>query len=116
MSIKIDAITFDCSDPRRVAEFWAAVTGFRMQEPRTGWAGINDDLTECPRLLFVRVPEGQTVKNRIHLDLRADDVKSEVSRLVGLGASVVEERSTRDHSWTVLHDPEGNEFCIEPRY
>ena len=61
------------------------------------------------------VPEGKTVKNRLHLDLQADEMKAEVARLVGLGASIVEERKRHDHAWTVLRDPEGNEFCIEPR-
>ena len=123
MSIVIEAITFDCADPRRLAEFWAAVTGFQVQSASAaggtaslgGKSGIKGDVAEFPRLLFIRVPEGKTVKNRIHLDLQADDMIAEVARLVGLGASVVEERKMRDHAWTVLRDPEGNEFCIEPR-
>ena len=115
MSVIIEAITFDCVDPRQLAEFWATVTGFQVQEPQPGWAGIKSDIPEFPRLLFVRVPEGKIVKNRVHLDLQAEDVKAEVERLVGLGASVVEERKMRNHAWTVLRDPEGNEFCLEPR-
>jgi hypothetical protein len=113
VSIVIEAITFDCADPQRLAEFWAGVTGFQVQLALGSAgrkAGIESDIHEFPRLLFVRVPEGKTVKNRIHLDLQADDMDAEVARLVELGASVVEERNLQDHAWTVLRDPEGKEF------
>ena len=59
-------------------------------------------------LVFVRVPEEKAVKNRVHLDLGADDREAEVQRLLALGA-----RRVADHgSWTVMQDPEGNEFCV----
>jgi hypothetical protein len=61
-------------------------------------------------LWFTRVPEPKTVKNRVHLDLRAPDVEAEVARLVGLGARVLAE--VKD--WVVLADPEGGEFCVQP--
>lgn len=64
-----------------------------------------------PPLLFQKVPEPKTAKNRIHLDFRAPVMADEVARLVGLGASVIAERSLGDFSWMVLVDPEGNEFC-----
>ena len=67
-----------------------------------------------PRLVFIRVPEPKTVKNRIHLDLVAEDMKAEVRRVVELGGSVIEERSRwPDDVWTVLQDVEGNEICVE---
>jgi predicted enzyme related to lactoylglutathione lyase len=55
------------------------------------------------------------VKNRLHLDLGTPDRRAEVERVVGLGASVVEEFSWTGMAWTVLLDPEGNEFCIGSR-
>jgi hypothetical protein len=61
-----------------------------------------------PRYWFVLVPEPKTVKNRLHLDLGADDPKAELQRLIGLGARVEAELER----WTVLTDPEGNEFCL----
>src|SRR6266699_4325656 len=68
-----------------------------------GWGG--------PNIWFIRVPEGKTAKNRMHFDLRAPGtVTAEVARLVGLGATVV--RHYEHH--TVMQDPEGNEFCVEP--
>ena len=129
MSLVIDAVNFDCSDPRGLAEFWAAVTGLDNVQYVSGpvevslggnsvsvteeWASIRSDIPGSPILVFGRVPEGKTIKNRIHLDLQTDDMKAEVARLVKLGATVVEERNRGPKDvWTVLQDPEGNEFCI----
>ncbi|QGV79129.1 VOC family protein [Streptomyces ficellus] len=67
------------------------------------------------RLLFQRVPEAKTVKNRLHLDLHAgpDRRDAEVARLEALGASVVRRVSEPGGEWAVLTDPEGNEFCVQ---
>jgi Glyoxalase-like domain len=63
-------------------------------------------------LLFFKVPEPKTAKNRMHVDLATKDPTGEVRRLVGLGATEVEQREGNGTSWTVMLDPEGNEFCI----
>ncbi|GAA1321914.1 VOC family protein [Streptomyces sanglieri] len=67
------------------------------------------------RLLFQRVPEAKTVKNRLHLDVHAGPERreAEVERLVGLGATVLREVAEQGGAWTVLSDPEGNEFCVQ---
>ncbi|MFD0024396.1 VOC family protein [Streptomyces sp. NPDC058382] len=67
------------------------------------------------RLLFQRVPEPKTVKNRLHLDLHAgpDRRDAEVTRLEGLGATVLRQVAEPGGTWTVLGDPEGNEFCVQ---
>ena len=64
-----------------------------------------------PGLLFLSVPEGKTIKNRLHLDLRPADRDAEVARLEGLGASRVD-IGQGEQTWVVLADPEGNEFCV----
>ncbi|POX56356.1 hypothetical protein C3489_04665 [Streptomyces sp. Ru71] len=66
------------------------------------------------RLLFQRVPEPKTVKNRLHLDLHPGDGRraGEVERLTGLGASVLREVKEPSGQWVVMADPEGNEFCV----
>jgi hypothetical protein len=67
------------------------------------------------RLLFVEVPEGKSVKNRIHFDLRPTDRSrdEEVERVLALGATQLADRRNPDGTgWVVLADPEGNEFCI----
>ncbi|NEB00057.1 VOC family protein [Streptomyces sp. SID13726] len=67
------------------------------------------------RLLFQRVPEAKSVKNRLHLDLHAGDGQraAEVERLTGLGASVLREVKEMGGEWVVMADPEGNEFCVQ---
>ncbi|MDQ1292774.1 MAG: hypothetical protein QG608_654, partial [Actinomycetota bacterium] len=63
-------------------------------------------------LLFQPVPEPKAGKNRLHLDLTADDVPRQIERLVALGATLVEERSDDQYRWWVFSDPEGNLFCL----
>ena len=107
----IKSVTFDAGDALALARFWAATLGTDVDEESTsdrafveaaGWGG--------PNMWFVRVPESKTAKNRMHFDLRAPGpVPDEVARLEGLGATVV----SADDSLTVMHDPEGNVFCVE---
>ncbi|MFI7468832.1 VOC family protein [Nonomuraea sp. NPDC049646] len=67
-----------------------------------------------PTLLFIRVPEGKTVKNRLHLDVSPIDcgTDDEATRLLGLGATRRDVGQGPDRSWVVMADPEGNEFCV----
>ncbi|MFB7256940.1 VOC family protein [Streptomyces nojiriensis] len=113
-------ITFDALDPYRVAEFWAAVTGFTMHPDDV--EGDDEVLLEpgqpgVPGLLFIRVPDGKSVKNRVHLDIQPPTGTRDetVERLIGLGAKLVDDRRAADGvaGWVVLADPEGNELCIE---
>ena len=107
----IKSVTFDCADAVRLATFWAAALGSDVDEDSTvtkafvepaGWGG--------PMLWFQQVPEGKTAKNRMHFDLRAPGtVADEVERLVALGAT----RVGGTDELVVMHDPEGNEFCVE---
>ncbi|HEV2087022.1 MAG TPA: VOC family protein [Cryptosporangiaceae bacterium] len=120
MVARIRNITFDCADPFALIGFWSQVTGFG-EDPDNGNApGDPEGLLLSPdgslALLFIGVPEPKAVKNRVHLDLAPTDRTrdAEVERLVGLGASVVDDRRRPDGSgWVVLADPEGNEFCVE---
>jgi len=112
MASVIKTVTFDAADALALARFWAAVFGSDVDEESTadkafveaaGWGG--------PNIWFIRVPELKTAKNRMHFDLRAPGaVGAEVARLEALGAIV----ARRDPSHTVMRDPEGNEFCVEP--
>ena len=116
-------VVVDCRHPASLARFWAgALEGYAVapydeaELARLREMGVNDPeddptvLVEggSPRLWFQRVPERKIGKNRLHLDLRADDLDAEMDRLTALGAKLL---ATHD-DWVVLADPEGNEFCL----
>jgi hypothetical protein len=75
-------------------------------------AAAVDPAGHGPRLFFKWVPEGKAAKNRVHVDLEADDREAEVTRLVALGATRIADHQEWGMVWTVLTDPEGNEFCV----
>jgi catechol 2,3-dioxygenase-like lactoylglutathione lyase family enzyme len=117
MTLRFQALCVDAHDPAAIASFWEAVLGWRrtydepdevVLEPP---AGSPEDGV-APDLLFLRVPEAKTVKNRLHIDLRPDDQAAEVARLEGLGARRVDVGQGSEVTWVVLADPDGNEFCV----
>jgi len=143
-------IVFDCADPARLVQFWAEALGYVVEPPPDGfgtwneyWLHIGVPASELPtdsdaadsivdpagvgpRVFFQIVPEGKSVKNRLHLDLKISGgravplperrarIEAEAARLEALGASRVRALSTEglDHYGVVLQDPEGNEFCV----
>ena len=141
MAIPIQVV-FDCADPARLAKFWAGALDYVIQPPPTGFETWEEFLTAQgipperfndrsavvdpsgvgPRIFFQKVPETKTVKNRVHVDVNVGtglgpdaqrvEVAATVDRLVGAGASVVQTFDDGEH-WVVLHDPEGNEFCVQ---
>lgn len=140
-------ITFDCADPSGLAAFWAEALGYQLQPPTDGFDSWDAALTAFdvprdqwnsrsailptegshPRIFFQRVPEGKTIKNRIHLDVRTapglegDDrmraLESEADRLQELGATrayrVEPDSATMEAGFITMNDPEGNEFCLD---
>ncbi len=109
-------MTIDCHDPERLAAFWASVFG-----TVEAWQGGDPvqyiDLGSSdgsPVLRFQRVPEPKTVKDRIHLDLRVDDIEDASSRVIELGGVRQEQDDIREYDvvFRVMLDPEGNEFCL----
>ena len=122
MTSRFTEIVIDCHDPKPLAEFWCAVLDYRVIADEGNEVEIAArDLTPediraapiPPSLLFIRVPESKTVKNRLHIDVSPIDCSrdEEVERLIGLGARHVD-IGQGEHSWVVLADPEGNEFCV----
>ena len=109
----ISNVTFDCQDPRRLAQFWGAVTGYTVLVEQDDFVALQaPDSRGLRRILFYRVPEPKASKSRMHVDLAAKEPDAEIERLVALGAQIVERRDGHGASWTVMLDPEGNEFCI----
>ena len=135
-------IVMDCADPQVMTSFWATALGYEPDPPPPGFnswpdflrsrdvpeerwndaGAVSDPAGLGPRVFFQRVDEPKTVKNRLHLDLaptldrdptvRAAAVRAEVDRLVTAGAQVVGAHEELGSRWTVLRDPEGNEFCV----
>ena len=117
--LRIGNVTFDCEQPARAAEFWAAALGYKIGEGGNEFfAEVSHPDGTLPNLLFIKVPEPRAVKNRVHLDLRPADRtrEQETERILALGASQVADHRRSDGSgWITLADPEGNEFCILTR-
>jgi hypothetical protein len=134
-------VAIDCAAPHELADWWAEALDWRVEQQDEAFirrmvdaghaspeettehrgalvwksgAAINSPDPGRPRVLFQHVPEGKTVKNRLHLDVRvgADRREAEVARLVQLGAKELWRASQGPHEWVTLADPEGNEFCV----
>ena len=113
MALSVDALAFDCADPGRVAGFWAAALGYEVAEIEEDAAEIKDPAGVGWPILFFVVPEGKAVKNRLHLDLRPPrSMAKEVERVKALGATELRFVEEYGSFWTVMLDPEGNEFCV----
>jgi predicted enzyme related to lactoylglutathione lyase len=119
MASSLRNITVDCTDALALARFWAQALGWNVyhdDDPEVLVAPEFPPTRTGPTMLFIPVPEPRTVKNRMHVDLQPSDLtrEEEVERLVGLGATVVEDHRSDDGTgWVWLADPEGNDFCVE---
>jgi hypothetical protein len=111
MALVWEQVIVDAADPVALGRWWATALE---------WVVVNDDPEEfeirpapdrLPGLLFARIPEPKTRKNRLHLDFRPDDRDAAVARLLDLGASRAD-IGQGEQPWVVLRDPEGNEFCV----
>ena len=111
MTLDWEQVIVDAADPVALGQWWATALE---------WVVVNDDPEEfeirpaperLPGLLFARVDEPKTLKNRLHLDFRPDDQEAEVARFEALGATHVDV-GQGEQTWVVLSDPEGNEFCV----
>lgn len=104
----IRMITIDCHDPAALADFWSAATGRSVLANYGDFVMVDTE----PTLGFQRVDHPTPGKNRIHLDGGGPDREELVARLRQLGATEHETRTVPGLTWTVMHDPEGNAFCI----
>jgi len=127
MALRWYTTVIDSTDPRALASWWASALGWKpvyeaddevvIAPPhvteevirQTPWEQVG------PGLVFVKVPEEKSIKNRLHLDLAphtSDDRDAEIARLKEMGAIEIDVGQSADVSWTVLADPHGNEFCV----
>jgi catechol 2,3-dioxygenase-like lactoylglutathione lyase family enzyme len=120
MTMRINHITFDAHDPARIAAFWAEAMGWAEDAADPNLPDDDECAVFSPDksqiLLFIRVPESKSIKNRVHLDVSPTNSTrdAEVERLVNLGAAIFDDRRRPDgRGWVVMQDPEGNELCVE---
>ena len=133
--------TFDANDPASLADFWAIALGYTLRPPPDGftsWDGWADSINMPEaqrgqyaaiiepdgegRILFLRVPEKSVAKNRLHLDIhlarglpkseKQAALGAHLQRLIDAGGTEIDRRSEFETSWVVMHDPEGNVFCV----
>ncbi|MFE5336674.1 VOC family protein [Isoptericola sp. NPDC056573] len=123
MTSRFTELTVDCHDPERLAAFWCAVLDFTVLDRSddtveiASWEPTVEDIQARqmpPTIVFTRVPEGKSVKNRLHLDVSPVDrsTADEVARLLDLGATRADVGQGADRTWVVMADPEGNEFDV----
>ncbi|MDP9795079.1 hypothetical protein J2S43_003591 [Catenuloplanes nepalensis] len=119
MTSYVSHTTVDYLDACALSRWWQAVLDYREDPEDPNDPGAEECMIFSAdgghRLLFIEVPDAKQLKNRIHLDLRptTGTRDEELTRLTGLGATVVADRRNPDGTgWVVLADPEGNEFCI----
>jgi hypothetical protein len=118
MALEVLQLTIDCADAAAQANFWSAALGRPVSPGATierARIDATDPATTGPRLSFVQVPEGKTVKNRLHLDLGTTDPAAEAERLLALGATRLWDVEKGELRWTTFADPEGNEFDVVAR-
>ncbi len=106
---RLHGVGIDCADHRALTTWWADVLGADVTHSPRGFSTVEPAEGRPFTLDFATVPEARTVKNRMHWDVRCDDVGA----LLGRGASLLARPHGRSY-WHVLRDPEGNEFCVFP--
>lgn len=113
MTATLAAVAFDCADAARLAGFWSQVLDRPVDDGATeGFAAIGMGVPQGLGWMFLKVPEGKTAKNRVHVDLSVADLAAETARLVALGATHVADHEEGNVRWSTLRDPEGNEFDL----
>ena len=114
MPVTLHHVVVDAHDLPGLARFWSQALDWKILSERAGEIVIGPDVNAPVGMCFMPVSDPKTVKNRVHLDITTDagDRDAEIERLLALGARRVDVGQTGEESWTVLADPEGNEFCV----
>ena len=102
----------DCHNPAALFEFWSKVVGVEVEHTYPAYVFTTKLPGSNIRLAFQKVPEDKVVKNRLHLDLAHPDPAAFAALVMSLGGSHVADHESGEFGWSVLADPEGNEFCV----
>ena len=118
-NLRLQCITIDSANPKKIAEFWAAALDWKITYEDEIEVSIelldgSPEVGRIPDILFLKNPDAKSVKNRLHFDLRPLDQDAEVARLEKLGAKRIEigQSDYEGTTWVVMADPDGNEFCV----
>lgn len=112
MTVRWEALTIDSREPDSLARWWAHTLGWETQDPSPEGVEVRSPEGNSPSLFFIRVDDPKPAKNRLHLDLHAEDQAAAVDDLLARGATRAAVGQADDAEWVVLRDPEGNEFCV----
>ncbi len=114
MALKTENITFDCTDPEKLADWWARALDGQVNPVAPPFFVAVDPCRKARGWHSRRSTIPTPGKNRVHIDFSTADVEAEVKRLVELGASETGRGNFGDFDWVVLADPDGNAFCVAP--
>jgi predicted enzyme related to lactoylglutathione lyase len=112
MDAVVASVMVDGNDIEALAAFWSKLLGIGERTRVPGYIWLDAMPEDGPSLAFQQVPEPKQVKNRVHLDISADDPEAFIARVEELGGSRLADHELEGFHWTVLADPEGNEFCV----
>jgi len=112
---RVFSVMLDCNDLDRVAAFWRELLGLEEKERFANFLFMSRMGDKGPGLAFQKVPEAKIGKNRMHLDLVAGDPEALIARVLQLGGARLQDHEMGGFHWTVMGDPEGNEFCVAPQ-
>ena len=116
MAIRWEALTVDAHNPASLAQWWAQTLDWELVDWLPAGAEVRQPERQAPSLFFLSVPEAKEGKNRLHLDMYADDQGAAVAALIARGATRANVGQPADAECIVMRDPEGNEFCLlDPR-
>ena len=116
MKLSWEALTIDARDPSACAHWWAETLGWEVVSETSAGVEVRCPGSATASLFFVPVTDEKITKNRLHLDLYAEDQAAAVEQLRARGAERVDIGQGEDADCVVLRDPQGNEFCLlEPR-
>jgi len=109
------SVMLDCNDLDKEAAFWKVILGLEEKMRFPDYIFLSRLSAKGPRLALQQVPEAKAVKNRMHLDLAASDPEALIGQVLALGGARLQDHEMGGFHWTVMADPEGNEFCITPQ-
>lgn len=109
---KLGSIVINCTDVDLLVAFWSALLDTEEAQRFPGFVWLKPPSKGAPALAFQQVPDPTPGRNRVHLDFGAEDRDAVIARVIELGGSRIEDHEISGFHWTVLGDPEGNEFCV----